>query len=58
MVHANRPEATEPSQAQIDAVMEEVPKGTLALAAAAVLLLIAGWFFVYFVIFVPRGTVG
>jgi hypothetical protein len=38
--------------------MEEVPKGALALAGAAVLLLLIGWFFVYFAIFIPRGSVG
>jgi Cytochrome c oxidase subunit IIa family len=38
--------------------MEQVPKGALALAGIAVLLLLIGWFFVYFVIFIPRGSVG
>jgi hypothetical protein len=40
------------TQSEIDAVMDEVPKGALALAG------MAGWFFVYFAIFIPRGTVG
>ncbi|MCX7899741.1 MAG: hypothetical protein N2444_06630 [Methylocystis sp.] len=46
------------SDAQIDAVMREVPRGAFALAGASVLLLLVGWFFVYFFIFVPRGAVG
>jgi hypothetical protein len=46
---------TEPD---LDTVMEQVPKGALALAGTAVLLLLIGWFFVYFVIFIPRGAVG
>jgi len=53
-----RSEDTSPSQRDLDAVMEEVPKGAFALAAGAVLLLLSGWFFVYFFIFVPRGSVG
>ena len=46
------------TQSEIDAFMDEVPKGALALAGIAVLLLLSGWFFVYFAIFIPRGTVG
>lgn len=49
---------TGPSQRDLDAVMEEVPKGALVLSAVAILLLLCGWFFVYFFIFVPRGMVG
>jgi hypothetical protein len=46
------------TQTDLDTVMEEVPKGALALAGTAVLLLLIGWFFVYFAIFIPRGSVG
>ncbi len=46
------------AQSDLDAVMEEVPKGALALSGIAVLLLLIGWFFVYFAIFIPRGSVG
>jgi hypothetical protein len=38
--------------------LEDVPKGALAVSLAAVALLLAGWFFVYIAIFIPRGTVG
>ncbi len=46
------------TQSDLDAVLEEVPKGSLALAGIAVALLLIGWFFVYFAIFIPRGVVG
>jgi len=46
------------TQTDLDAVMDDVPKGALALAGIAVALLLAGWFFVYFAIFIPRGSVG
>lgn len=39
-------------------VLREVPKGALALSLLTVGLLLAGWFFVYLAIFIPRGTVG
>ncbi len=56
-------EDTQPSgeafaQPDLDSVMDEVPKGALALAGIAVLLLLNGWYFVYFAIFIPRGSVG
>jgi hypothetical protein len=46
------------TETDLDTVMEQVPKGALALAGTAVLLLLIGWFFVYFAIFIPRGSVG
>jgi hypothetical protein len=58
LARKTRSDDTGPSQRDLDAVMEQVPKGALALASAAVLLLLCGWFFVYFFIFVPRGSVG
>lgn len=58
MARKTRSEDIGPSQRDLDAAMEEVPKGALALATGAVLLLLSGWFFVYFFIFVPRGSVG
>ncbi len=45
-------------QEELDAVMREVPRGALALSSIAVLLLLVGWFYVYFFVFVPRGAVG
>jgi hypothetical protein len=49
---------SEPNEERLSRVLEEVPKGALALSALAVVLLLIGWFFVYFAIFIPRGTVG
>ena len=46
------------TETDLDTVMEQVPKGALALADTALLLLLIGWFCVYFVIFIPRGSVG
>jgi hypothetical protein len=53
-----RPGGDDAAQSDLDAIMDEVPKGALALAGIAVLLLLIGWFFVYFAIFIPRGSVG
>lgn len=39
-------------------VMREVPRGALALAGLTVGLLILAWFAVYFLVFLPRGSVG
>jgi hypothetical protein len=46
------------TEADLDAVMEQVPKGALALAGIAVLLLLIGYSYVYFFVFIPRGMVG
>jgi hypothetical protein len=39
-------------------LLEPVPSGAAALAGATVFLLLLGWFFVYFLIYLPRGMVG
>ena len=41
----------------LERVMQEVPRGALALAALTVGLLLAGWFLVYLLVFLPRGMV-
>jgi Cytochrome c oxidase subunit IIa family len=46
------------TDADLDAVMEQAPKGAMALAGIATLLLLIGYSFVYFFIFIPRGVVG
>jgi hypothetical protein len=43
---------------RLSRALDEAPKGALALAGLAVILLLIGWFFVYVFIFIPRGTVG
>jgi hypothetical protein len=42
----------------IDAVMAQVPRGALALAGLTVGLLVLAYFLIYFLVFLPRGTVG
>ena len=50
--------AGDDEQARLEAALAEVPRGTVLVAGVAVLLLMAGWFFVYILIFLPRGSVG
>ena len=51
--------ATAPDEeAALEAALSEVPRGAVAVAGVAVALLMAGWFFVYILIFLPRGSVG
>ena len=52
--------APEPAddEAALKAAMAEVPKGTIAVAGTAVALLLIGWFLIYFLVFLPRGSVG
>ena len=48
----------EPDAERLARALDEAPKGALALAGFAVILLLIGWFFVYLFIFIPRGTGG
>jgi hypothetical protein len=43
---------------RLEAALEETPRGALLLAALAVLGLMIGWLGIYFLVFLPRGTVG
>jgi len=43
---------------QLEEAMRPGPVGAVAVSGIAVGLLLLGWFFVYFFIFLPRGTVG
>ena len=45
-------------EAALERAMRDVPRGALVVSAIAVALLMVGWFFVYFFIFLPRGMVG
>jgi hypothetical protein len=47
----------EPSDADLERVMRDVPRGALALAALTVGLLLVGWFLIYLLVFLPRGMV-
>ena len=43
---------------RLEASLQETPRGALVLAGIAVGLLIIGWLGIYFLVFLPRGTVG
>lgn len=43
---------------QLDRVLQEVPRGALALAGIAVGLLMLTWLMIYLFVFLPRGAVG
>lgn len=58
MVGDTRSNGDDIAAADLDAVMQQVPKGAMALSAISVLLLLVGWSYVYFFVFIPRGTVG
>lgn len=43
---------------RLERAMEETPRGSVRVSAIAVGLLLLGWFFIYLLIFLPRGMVG
>jgi len=47
----------EPSEKELERVMQDVPRGALALAALTVGMLLVGWLLVYALVFLPRGMV-
>jgi len=53
------PPPSEPSldPAQLER-LRDVPLGAVTLSGVAVLLLLLGWLFVYFLFYLPRGMVG
>lgn len=56
---ADRPEdVSDPvREADLERVLNDVPRGAFALCAIAVALLLACWLAIYFGIFLPRGPV-
>jgi hypothetical protein len=52
------PGAGDDDEALLAAALAEVPRGATAVSGVAVLLLMIGWFLVYLLIFLPRGSVG
>ncbi|WP_052764094.1 hypothetical protein [Microvirga massiliensis] len=46
------------SDAALERVMREVPRGALALSGLTVGLLLLAWFLMYAYVFLPRGSVG
>lgn len=43
---------------RLEAAMEEAPRGALIVSLIAVGLLLIGWLGLYFLVFLPRGSVG
>ena len=43
---------------RLEAALEGGPKGAVAVSLIAVALLMVGWLGIYFLVFIPRGTVG
>jgi hypothetical protein len=57
-----RPDGTEDvsntiTEADLERVLNDVPRGAFALCGIAVALLVAGWLAIYFAVFLPRGPV-
>lgn len=48
----------ETDDAELERVMQEVPRGSLALAGLTVGLLLIAWLLIYVFVFLPRGSVG
>lgn len=46
------------SEEAIEAALKQTPRGAFALAGLTVGLLMAAWFAIYLLIFLPRGSVG
>ncbi|HEY6048193.1 MAG TPA: hypothetical protein VIV07_04005 [Sphingomicrobium sp.] len=43
---------------QLEAAMDETPRGAIVVSLIAVGLLMIGWLGLYFLVFIPRGSVG
>ena len=43
---------------RLEAAMEQAPQGALLVSLIAVGLLLVGWLGLYFLVFLPRGSVG
>ena len=50
------PKTTEPRHDDVDAVVRAGPKGAIAVAGVATLIVLAIWLAFYFLVFVPRGV--
>ena len=42
----------------LEEALNETPRGAIAVAGTAVLLMMLGWWVIYLFVFLPRGTVG
>ena len=52
------PDDDDEDLAALEAALIEAPRGAIAVAGTAVILLMIGWLMVYLFVFLPRGTVG
>ena len=43
---------------RLEAALEGGPRGAVAVSLISVILLMIGWLGIYFLVFLPRGTVG
>lgn len=43
---------------RLETAMEETPRGALVVSLIAVGLLLVGWLGLYFLVFLPRGSIG
>lgn len=57
---ADRPEdVSDPvREADLERILQEVPRGALALSGIAVGIMLICWLAIYFGVFIPRGPVG
>jgi hypothetical protein len=51
-------QAAEPIDARMAAALKDGPRGALVLASISVGLLFIGWIAFYFLLFMPRGSIG
>jgi hypothetical protein len=49
---------TADEEAALRRAMAETPRGAIAVAGTALALLLLGWFLIYLLVFLPRGSVG
>ena len=52
------PEDSPEELAALEAALNEAPRGAIAVAGTAVILLMIAWFAIYLFVFLPRGAVG
>jgi hypothetical protein len=42
----------------LEEALKETPRGAIAVAGTAVLLMMLGWWIIYLFVFLPRGSIG
>jgi hypothetical protein len=56
MLNSPLPSTEEPTQEDVDEVVRAGPKGAIAVAGVATVIVFAIWLAFYFFVFVPRGV--